>query len=74
MDQARPYVSMGGPVFFVFFTPDAAHSRRGLTQLVLLGKIKPGLSFEMRLLCPAGTEAFIFCSLGRLRRGQMGAC
>ena len=36
---------------------------------------KAGLSFERRFVCPAGTEAFLFFSLGRLRGGrQMGAC
>ena len=34
-----------------------------------------GLSFERWRLYPAGTEAFIFFNLGRLRGGrQMGAC
>ena len=38
-------------------------------------KAKPGLSFERRLLCPAGTGAFLYFNLGRLRGGrQMGAC
>ena len=38
------------------------------------GAIKQGLSFEWRLVRPAGTTAFLGFSLGRLRRGQMGAC
>ena len=32
--------------------------------------MKQGLSFERGFLCPAGTEAFFICCLGRLRRGQ----
>ena len=31
--------------------------------------MKQGLSFERGFLCPAGTEAFFICCLGRLRRG-----
>ena len=38
-----------------------------------LKKTKQGLSFERRVVCPAGTRAFFTCCLGRLRRGQGGA-
>ena len=35
-------------------------------------EIKQGLSFERWLLCPAGTGAFFYFSLGRLRGGRRG--
>ena len=43
MDQARPYVSMGGPVFFVFFTPDADAQQEGTYAVGASGKDKTGL-------------------------------
>ena len=51
---------------------------RGEARVCAAGPLKKtmqGLSFEPWLLYPAGTEAFIFFNLGRLRGGrQMGAC
>ena len=38
-----------------------------------LEKAKQGLSFEWRLVCPAGTGAFLYCSLGRLRGERLRA-
>ena len=39
------------------------------------GEIKQALVFERHVLCPAGTRAFLYFGLGRLRGGrQMGAC
>ena len=44
-----------------------------LALLVFLERMKQGLSFERRLLRPAGAEVFIFFNLGRLRGArQMG--
>ena len=37
-----------------------------------LKKIKQGLSFEMRFVCPAGTGLFFLCCFGRLRGGRQG--
>ena len=36
----------------------------GYARRALLKKVKQGLSFERRLLCPAGTEVFLFMLFG----------
>ena len=59
----------GGLTFTVVWTACAGKLARGSTQ----GGLQAGLSFERCLLCPADTGAFLFCCLGRLRRGQGGA-
>ena len=43
-----------------------------LSWLLLRGEERQGLYFERRFVCPAGTRAFLYFSLGRLRRGQGG--
>ncbi len=51
--------------------------RGGEAKLSLQGfkKAKQGLPFERQNVYPAGTKAFIFFNLGRLRGArQMGAC
>jgi len=60
---------------FFYLVWAACAGRRGVYATGALKKAKQGLPFENKLLCPAGTAAFLLFSLGRLRGGrQMGAC
>ena len=64
----------------LFFYLDLSRLRGGrqrgeLALSAFRGRMKPSLSFESELLCPAGTGAFLYFSFGRLRGGrQKGAC
>ncbi len=62
-------VSVGTAAFFVLC---GGAARRGgeISAAWLQEKAKQGLSFEWWRFYPAGTEAFIFFNLGRLRGGQ----
>ena len=62
----------GGFSFYVVWA--ASGGRRGgeVFALPLPGKERQGLSFERWLLCPAGTEAFLFLLFGPPPAGADG--
>ena len=71
--------SLTGAFLLMFFWPPARRAAwvRGRAAWVCtastMKKAKQGLSFESKLLRPAGTGAFLYFSLGRLR-GEVRVC